>query len=149
MRNASALAVGAVLVITALGCDERLSTLAGPTPNLLPTFTSIQQDIFSTTDAAGRAPCTGCHTNAGRNPSAGLNLAPGFSYTNLVNRTSANKPGAVLVIPGDPDNSYLIHKLEGSGGVVGQRMPRGSGPYLTPGQMLVIKTWIQRGARND
>lgn len=148
-RNASALAAGAVLVLTALGCDEKLSTLTGPTPNLLPTLTSIQQDIFSAADAAGRPACTGCHTNAGRNPSGQLNLAPGFSHAQLVNRASVSKSNAVLVIPGDPDNSYLVQKLEGHSGMVGQRMPRGGGPYLTDGQMLVIRAWIQRGAKND
>ena len=30
-------------------CDEKLSTLAGPTPNLEPTFASIQHDIFEAT----------------------------------------------------------------------------------------------------
>lgn len=150
MRHASALAAVAVLVMTALGCDEKLSDLTGPTPNLQPTFTSIQQDIFAATDAAGRAACVNCHTNAGgRNPSSGMNLASGFAYENLVNRPSVGKPGAIRVIPGDPDNSYLIQKIEGAPGIVGQRMPRTGGPYLTPGQILVIRTWIQRGARND
>ena len=149
MRNASALVAGAVLVVTALGCDEKLSDVTGPTPNLMPTFSSIQQEIINTTDASGRAMCTGCHTNQGRNPSAGLNLLPGVSYNNLVNRPSGAKAGATLVIPGDPDSSYLVQKLEGTTGIVGQRMPRTGGPYLTPGQMLVIRVWIQRGARND
>src|SRR5262245_14220605 len=111
MRNASAVAAVVVLAITSLACDENLSTITGPTPNLVPTLTSIQQDIFSTADAAGRAPCTTCHTNVGRNPSGQLNLAPGFSHAQLVNRGSVAKSGAVLVVPGDPDNSYLIHKL--------------------------------------
>jgi hypothetical protein len=53
------------------------------------------------------------------------------------------------VIPGDPDNSYLVQKLEGTQGIIGQRMPRTGGPYLTSGQMLVIRRWIQLGARND
>jgi hypothetical protein len=62
---------------------------------------------------------------------------------------STNKSGAVRVIPGDPDNSYLVHKLEGSPGIVGERMPRTAGPFLTASQMLVIRRWIQLGANND
>jgi hypothetical protein len=53
------------------------------------------------------------------------------------------------VIPGDPDNSYLVHKLEGGPDIVGARMPNTGGPYLTEGQMAILKRWIARGAPND
>ena len=46
-------------------CDENLSSIAGPTPDLEPTFSSIQNEIFETTDSAGRVACTGCHTSTG------------------------------------------------------------------------------------
>ena len=45
------------------------------------------------------------------------------------------KAGAIRVIPGDPENSYLIHKLDGRQSIVGQRMPRTTGPFLTDGQI--------------
>ena len=51
--------------------------------------------------------------------------------------------------PGDPENSYLIHKLEGRPGIVGVRMPRGTGPFLTAGQITIIRRWIELGAHND
>ena len=140
------LALGAGLA----GCDESLSDLAGPTPNLQPTLSSIQREIFDQVDSSGRAACTQCHSDAGgRIPMAGLNLRSGVAHGSLVGATSRNKPGAVRVIPGDPDNSYLIHKLEGRTGIVGERMPRTSGPFLTDGQMLVLRRWIELGARND
>ncbi len=138
-----------VLAFAVAGCDEKLSDLTGPTPNLEPTFSSIQREIFDTTDSSGRLACTNCHTNVGRNPSGGLNLVSGVSYANLIRVASTGKPGAVRVIPGDPDNSYIIHKLEGSSDIVGVRMPRGNGPYLTDGQILVIKRWIANGAPNN
>ena len=62
--------------------------------------------------------------------------------------SSRGNPGAVRVIAGDPENSYLIHKLEGRSGIVGARMPL-LGPYLTDGQIVVIRRWIETGARND
>jgi mono/diheme cytochrome c family protein len=143
------LACGAVIALGAVAaCDEKLSDLTGPTPNLQPTLSSIQQEIFNTTDASGRQACANCHTDAGRNPSGGLNLRSGVSFTALVNVRSGAKAGAVHVIPGDPENSYLIHKLEGRAGIVGTRMPRGN-TLLTEGQILVIKRWIALGARND
>ncbi|HKC56548.1 MAG TPA: hypothetical protein VKC35_10510 [Vicinamibacterales bacterium] len=142
-------AAALVFALASAGCDEKLSDLTGPTPNLEPTFSSIQREIFDTTDSSGRLACTNCHTTVGRNPSGGLNLVSGVSYANLVRVASTGKPGAVRVIPGDPDNSYIVHKLEGSADIVGVRMPRGNGPYLTDGQMLVIKRWIANGAPNN
>ena len=131
-------------------CDEKLSSITGPTPDLEPTFTSIQRNIFTTSDSTGRASCTSCHTTAGgRVPPAGMDLGSANAHAQLVNVASNAKPGAVRVIPGDPENSYLIHKLEGRTTIVGQRMPRGTGPFLTDGQIRVIKRWIELGALNN
>jgi hypothetical protein len=140
----------ALLALMAGACDEKLSDVAGPTPNLTPTFSSIQNDIFSAADSTGRAACTSCHTNAGgRTPASGLNLAGPGAHAALVSRPSVGKAGAVLVIPGDPENSYIIHKIEGRSGIVGQRMPRTAGPFLTDGQIRIIRRWIAEGAQNN
>ena len=130
-------------------CDEKLSDVAGPTPDLQPTLSSIQREIFNKQDSTGRLACIQCHTNAGRTPSGGLLLIDGNSYASLVGKPSTAKPGAVLVAPGDPDNSYILHKLEGAPTIVGVRMPRGAGPFLTAGQISIIRRWIELGAKND
>ncbi|HSL23560.1 MAG TPA: hypothetical protein VK886_18665 [Vicinamibacterales bacterium] len=139
----------AAAALAAVGCDESLRDLTGPTPDLEVSFASIQQQIFQTTDASGRTACTNCHTNAGRGPAAELNLLPEFAHAALVNAPSRQNPGAVLVVPGDPDNSYLVRKLEGAASIAGARMPRNGPPYLTSGQLLVIRRWIENGARAD
>ena len=72
-------------------CDEKLSSIAGPTPNLEPTFASIQKEIFETADSAGRVACTGCHTAVGRVPAGALNLTHDVAYDNLVNVASRLK----------------------------------------------------------
>lgn len=143
------LALTATLALSAAACDERLSDIAGPSPNLTPTLSSIQRDIFSASDSSSRLACTPCHTNVGRTPSAGLNLAEGQSFQALVGVASRNKPGATFVIPGNPDGSYLLHKLIGQADIVGARMPRSNGPYLTAGQISIIRRWIELGAKND
>ena len=79
----------------------------------------------------------------------GLILTDDVSYGNLVNRPSRLRPGETLVIPGDPDNSYMVRKLEGGPNITGLRMPRTSGPFLTDGQMSVIRRWIELGAANN
>jgi hypothetical protein len=140
--------LGGLLVVLACvtlsACDEKLSSITGPTPNLEPTFTSFLNEIVqSGTNQA----CINCHVQGG--PAGGLLiLRPEVAYGNLVNAPSRQKPGAVLVIPGDPENSYLIQKLEGRD-IVQLRMPRNGPPYLTDGQIRVIRTWIQRGANNN
>jgi hypothetical protein len=143
--------VGAALLalsIGSAGCDESLPDITGPTPNLVPTFSSIQNEIFNNSDSSGRAACTQCHNAVGQLFN-GLNLAPAVAYANLVGVASRGKPGAIRVIAGDPENSYLIHKLEGRPGIAGLRMPFIGPPFLTDGQILVIKRWIELGARDD
>ncbi|HEV8395397.1 MAG TPA: hypothetical protein VGQ37_14045 [Vicinamibacterales bacterium] len=147
-RLLSLLVAAAVFAGTA-ACDEALSDLTGPTPNLQPTFSSIQKEIFDTTDSSGRLACVNCHTAVGRVPSAGLDLTAGNSYSRLVGVSSVERPGVLRVAAGDPDNSYIVHKLEGRSDIVGGRMPRGTGPFLTSGQMLVIRRWIADGAANN
>ena len=149
MRILYACALLGTLALAAAGCDEKLSSIAGPTPNLEPTFTSIQREIFNTQDSSGRLACIQCHTNVGRNPSGGLNLLEGVSYQALVGVPSSGKPGATRVVPGNPDGSYIIHKVEGRSDIVGVRMPRGNGPFLTEGQIRIIRRWIELGAKND
>jgi len=139
----------AFVAVTGSACDEQLRDVAGPTPDLQPTLSSIQREIFNKQDSSGRLACTQCHTNAGRTPTGGLLLTDGQSFASLVGQASRAKPGAVLVVPGDPNNSYIIQKLEGDPAIVGVRMPRGAGPFLTPGQISIIRRWIQLGAKND
>jgi hypothetical protein len=136
--------VSAALGVSA--CDENLSKIAGPTPDLEPTFSSIQRDIFDAPDSTGRKNCTSCHTAAGgRAPSGGFNLDHDVAYDNIVRVASNRKAGALRIVPGDPNSSYLVQKVEGAPGIVGVRMPFG-GPYLSDGQILILRRWIELGA---
>ena len=78
---------------------------------------------------------------------ADLDLTAGNSYANLVNQRSI-QVALDLVKPGDAENSYLIHKLDGRPGIVGDRMPVNA-PALTTAQIDVIEQWINEGARNN
>ena len=146
-RYLSACAV-VVLAVLAIACDEKLSSITGPTPNLEPTFTSIQRDIFEAADPAGRPACVNCHTSVGRRPSGGLTLTHDVAYDQLVNVASVERGTLMRVKPGDPDGSYIVHKVEGRTGIIGARMPL-TGPYLTDGQILVLRRWIELGAPRD
>jgi hypothetical protein len=62
----------------------------------------------------------------------------------LVDVPSVLEPDLLRVAPGDPDNSYLVHKVEGSAAIGGQ-MPLG-GPPLSAEEINLIRQWIAAGA---
>jgi hypothetical protein len=120
------------------GLDQNgqpLSSGVGATP-LAPTLTSIQVNVFSVNCAI-----PGCHGSTGTQQ--GLRLDPGFSAGNLINIASPRDANLIRVIPGNPDGSFIIRKLEGTQ-TLGDRMPLG-GPYLPQSTIEVIRQWIQDG----
>ena len=132
----------------AAACDEKLSSIAGPdTPGLEPTFTSIQRGIFEAPGATGRRACVTCHTAAaGRIPPAGLNLDGGPEvYDRIVNVAARLKAGETIVIPSDPETSYMVRKAQGGPNINGARMPM-NGPFLSVGQISILRRWIEIGA---
>jgi len=109
-----------------------------PGTGLGPTFSQIQREVLTPR-------CTVCHSGAAA--PAGLRLDEGSSYGLLVGVASRQSPGTLRVAPGRPDDSYLVHKIEGRA-AVGSRMPLG-GPFLDDATIAVIRDWIARGAQNN
>ena len=106
----------------------------------LPTLDSIQTNVFGPR-------CSGCH--AGPSPDTlprGMNLSnAAASYAALVGVASVEVPALQRVGAGDPTNSYLLHKLEGSQ-AVGGRMPLDGSPPLNQVTIAAIRQWISNGA---
>jgi mono/diheme cytochrome c family protein len=104
-----------------------------------PTLQSIQDNVFTPI-------CSGCHTGpSGGMLPAGLDLTSlAMSFTGLVNTASSQVPALDRVTPNDPDDSYLIQKLEGTA-AVGARMPAFS-PALDQATIDAIRDWISNGA---
>ncbi len=98
-------------------------------------FDSIQQHVFTPI-------CTACH--AGGGAPQGLRLDAVNSYALLVGVSSNEVSSLLRVKAGDPDNSYLIQKLEGHA-PVGAQMPFG-GPPLPAATIAVIRQWVSDGA---
>jgi hypothetical protein len=48
----------------------------------------------------------------------------------------------------NPDNSYLVHKIEGAPSITGSRMPLGGAP-LDPALIANVRAWITAGAQNN
>jgi hypothetical protein len=76
------------------------------------------------------------------------NLTAGHTFSNIVGIASLEQPGLMRVKPNDPDNSYLIHKVEGTAGITGAQMPFG-GPPLSQDTIDQIRSWIASGAPNN
>ena len=108
-------------------------------------------DVVGLVGANGAGKSTLLRVLAGElEPDAGsVSLTPPGATVGHLSQEPDRRPGETLVIPGDPGNSYLVRKLEGGPGITGFRMPRTSGPFLTDGQMSVIRRWIAEGAANN
>jgi hypothetical protein len=113
------------------------------------TLDRIQHQIFTQSCALGN-----CHDS--ETQQAGLLLETGASYDNLVNQIPSTVPAAnagwllVDVVPevsGNPETSFLFHKIEGSlpDTTYGERMPRGKAK-LTSSLREIIRLWIEAGA---
>jgi hypothetical protein len=95
---------------------------------------------YSEIQAIFNSRCVGCHGSSG-----GLSLSSSISYNSLVNVPSNQVPSLDRVEPGDPDNSYLVWKVEGRAGITGSRMPLG-GPFLSQETIDLIRAWVEAGA---
>lgn len=119
-----------VTLLLFLACGEEVGDAS---------FGAVRDDILL--PSCGFSSCHG-------GGSGGLTLDPedpGAVHAALVNAPSTAAPGQTLVLPGDPDGSYLVMKLEGGSAVVGDVMPPPSGG-LDAGDVAVIRAWIADGA---
>ena len=98
-------------------------------------FQEIQDTVFTPI-------CTQCHIGA--SAPHGLRLDAANSYALLVNVASDEVPTLLRVNPGNPDQSYIVQKIEGHA-AVGGRMPLGQAP-LPQDRIDLIRSWIAAGA---
>jgi len=118
------------------GLDEYGKPLGPSAVVLAPTFTSVQDNIFTPI-------CTRCHSGA--SAPLGLVLDASVSRANLVGVPSVGLPTVLRVNPTLPDSSYLVWKIEGRTTIVGERMPLGLAP-LSSEEVAAIRDWIEDGA---
>ena len=138
--NTVLLALLCTLLVSCTGGDGSGLPPRVPPGSIGPNFSEIQAAVLSPSCAT-----TGCHLGAAA--PQGLRLDDANSYGMLVGVPSAESPGTLRVAPGDPANSYLIQKLEGTASV-GAQMPLGA-PALEQAAIDVIRQWISAGAIDD
>jgi hypothetical protein len=123
------------------------TTTSTTTTTLAPVWSAIHANVIG-------PQCGGCHgTNGNLTGLSDCNLG----HANLVNVASFRLSTMDRVEPGDPSNSFLMHKLDGTQGTFnaqclsgscGSSMPLGS-PLLAMSVRDAIRTWITNGAVND
>ena len=110
-------------------------------------FANDVQPIFTNNCAF-----SGCHGSQSTKPiGKPMVLVSGQAYANIVDVPSFQLPSMNRIEPDDPDNSYLIHKIEGTQAAVGgtgDQMPRGS-CCLSPQEIETIRGWVEAGAPNN
>lgn len=125
------------------GCfsDDPTDPSDGP-----PSFAEDIQPIFS-----GSCAFSGCHGSNANPPQKPMELTAGQAYDNIVGVSSAELPSMLRIAPGEPDQSYLIHKIQGtqnSVGGSGDRMPLGMAP-LAQSTIDLIRRWVEEGASRN
>jgi methionine-rich copper-binding protein CopC len=102
-------------------------------------FQSISDNVFTPI-------CSKCHIGA--SAPEGLQLDAAHAYNMLVGVPSVEEPNLLRVNPGNPDESYMVLKIEGAPGIDGAQMPFGETP-LPQATIAAIRQWITNGAAND
>lgn len=144
-----ALSVAAAMLAGLSACDG--GDLGPPIlPDGPATFSLLQAEVFD-------GQCVLCHVAGSSHATeSGLVLEAGVAYENLVGAQPRN-PGAraagfVLVDPGEPDRSLLLHKLRWDlppdQPSYGAPMPFGMDP-LSVGQVAFVREWIAAGAPRE
>ena len=108
------------------------------------TFTEVRDELLLKSCAL-----SSCH-GSGTGDLSFDAAAPDAVYSALVDVPSAGAPGFTLVVPGDPDNSYLVMKLEAHADIVDDPMPPPFGLLDQDPEMVDrVRSWIADGAPDN
>lgn len=111
-----------------------------------PKLSDIRAKYFSLSCVFG-----GCHESSSQE--GDLDLETSLAWEQLVNVPAAHEKavGKIRVVPGDPDASFLIQKLDGTlERDEGDLMPQGIDEPIDPAcRIRMIRQWISDGALNN
>ncbi len=125
-------------------CDDSDLGAGGATSGESTGPLSFAEDILPLLDNS----CSGskCHTEEDRE--APLGLDPDDAYSHLVDAQAEGCENATLVVPGNPDESYLLNKLLGGSVCDGAQMPLADKPLPDAATARFVR-WICDGAPNN
>lgn len=131
--------VGAIATVVLGACADMGSL---PTDGESSSGSTYDDEIQPIWDRA----CISCHTGAVT--STQFSLKGEDSYAYLVGVASAQVDSLQRVVPGDPDASYLVMKIEQDPPPKRVRMPKNADP-LDPSDIEKIRQWITDGALEE
>jgi len=112
-------------------------------------FATNVQPIFNRSCAP-----PGCHVPPV--PTGPVDLTAGTAYSQIVNVKSAQVPSLKRILPGNPDQSYIIRKIEGGPNIAGVQMPQGcpgaplnSAKCPSADEIAAIRQWVTECALNN
>ena len=139
--TATNLVVAGTTLVTVMNPDLTTGATSVPAVPEIVMLSSEVQPIFDLSCATVL-----CHDNVA--PTAGLDLSDGNSHTAIFNVPSTQPGvGMVLVLPADPDLSYVVDKIEGTQ-TFGVRMPAVGAP-LSALNVQLVRKWIEAGALDN
>ena len=128
-----------VCVLLLVGCGVDRSN-ASTEPLHASSLSQLQSDVFSRSCALSGS----CHR--GPTQASNLDLEPPL-YEKLVGVAPTEDATRVLIVPFEPDASFLYEKLALEHPTVGERMPLNQ--PLPPEVVARVRAWIAAGAKND
>lgn len=140
----TALAVGFAVLGACAGDGTGPGGGPGPGGGGSPTLSGDVQPILTASCAF-----SGCH--GGASPAQGMSLVAGQTFANTVNVPANELASMDRIEPNQPDQSYLVRKIEGTqaaAGGSGARMPLG-GAALSQSDIDTIRGWISAGALSN
>lgn len=114
-----------------------------PPPGVV-SFAATLQPIFT-------ASCTAATCHDTQTQAASLNLTAGRAYASLVGVSSQHAACVTFqrVLPAEPDQSFLVFKLDGTGACfAGVPMPKNAA-RLPAAQIQLVREWIAGGAKHN
>lgn len=124
------------------------TSIVDPNCTILPKLSDIHDKYFSRSCTFG-----GCHDSGSR--AGDLNLQDSGLHTALVNVPAADPKagprGKVRVVPGAPNDSFFLQKLEGTmARDEGNLMPDGADEPIDPNcRIQMVRQWITDGALDN
>jgi hypothetical protein len=128
---------GMVIPLALAACDGGDDGGSDPAPS----FTEVHERVFQTSCVFST-----CH-KAGPSPAGELVLERDVAYANLVEVDSSVVAGRIRVVPGDPEQSYVIEKLTAAMPAAGDAMPPDA--PLEAERIDLVRAWIEAGAADD
>jgi hypothetical protein len=145
----------AFLATLAVACGSSASGGQTPSTNAAPSLRNDVLPIF-------QASCSTNSTCHGSPTGIEVFLTGSTAQASAIRRSLVGIPSSELatmayITAGDPTNSYLMHKIDGTLGDFtahceqsncGQQMPKGEAP-LSASDRDVIRSWIEQGALDN